>query len=68
MKVSVTIDDVRSKSNFKINQTFIFTVFFYTSLGFTRSHSYPLDDIEEICQLIAGSYKSDRQVNITGVI
>ena len=40
---------------------------FYTILGFTRSHSYPLKDIDGIYQLIAGSYKSDRPINITGV-
>ena len=38
VKVSVTIDDVRIKSNLKNNQTLIFTEksFFYTKLGFTR--------------------------------
>ena len=68
-KVSITIDDIRLKSNLKINQTLIFTEksFFYTILGFTRSHSYPLDDIEGFYQLIAGSYKSDRPINITGL-
>ena len=69
MKVSVTIGDFRLKSNFKKNQTRIFTEksFFYTKLGFTRSHSYPLDDIERFYQLIAGSYKSDRPFNFTGI-
>ena len=48
VKIIVTIDDVRLKSNLKTNQTLIFTEmsFFYTILGFTRSRSYPLDDIE----------------------
>ena len=57
VKVSVTIDDVRLKSNLKINQTLIFTekFFFYTILGFHRSRFYPLDDIERFYQLIAGS-------------
>ena len=47
-KVSITIDDIRLKSNLKINQSLIFTEksFFYTILGFTRSRSYPLDDME----------------------
>ena len=38
VKVSVTIDDIRLKSNLKINQTLIFTnkSFFYTTLGFTK--------------------------------
>ena len=69
VKVSVTFDDVRLKSNLKINQTLIFTEksFFYTILGFTRSRSYPLDDIEGFYQLIAGLYKSDKPINITGV-
>ena len=68
VKVIVTIDDVRLKSNLKINQTLIFTEksFFYTILGFTRSRSYPLDDIKGFYELISGTYKSDRPINITG--
>ena len=69
VKVSVTIDDIRLKSNLKINQTLIFTErsFFYTILGFTQSRSYPLDDIHSHYQIIAGSYKSDKPINITGI-
>ena len=68
VQASVTIDDVLLKSNIKINQTLIFTKkSFFTFLGFIRSHSYPLDDIDGFYQLIAGSYKSDRPINITGV-
>ena len=69
VKINITIDDIRLKSNLKINQTLIFTEksFFYTILGFTQSRSYPLDDIDGFYQLIAGSYKSDKPVNITGV-
>ena len=69
VKVNVTIDDIRLKSNLKINQTLIFTEksFFYTILGFTQSHSYPLDDIDGFYQIIAGSYKSDKPINITGI-
>ena len=69
VKVNITIDDVRLKSNLKTNQTLIFTEksFFYTKLGFTRSHSYPLDDIDVFHQLIEGSYKSDKPNNITGI-
>ena len=69
MKVSVTIEDVRLKSNLKTNQTLIFTEksFFYSILGFTRSRSYPLDDIDGFHQLIEGSYKSDKPINITGI-
>ena len=69
MKVNITIDDVRLKSILKTNQTLIFTEnsFFFTILGFTRSRSYPLDDIDGFYQLIAGSYKSDKPINITGI-
>ena len=44
VKVSVTIDDVRLKSNLKTNQTLIFTdkSFFCTILGFSWSPSYRL--------------------------
>ena len=69
VKVNNTIDDIGIKSNLKTNQTLIFTEksFFYTILGFTRSRSHPLDDIEGFYQLIAGSYKSDKPINITGI-
>ena len=69
VKVNITIDDIRLKSNLKTNQTLIFTErsFFYTILGFTQSRSYPLDDIDRHYQIIAGSYKSDRPINITGI-
>ena len=69
VKVNITIDDIRFKSNLKVNQTLIFTEksFFYTNLGFTQSRSYPLNDIDGFYQLIAGSYKSDRPINITGL-
>ena len=69
VKVNITIDDIRLKSNLKINQTLIFTEksFFYTILGFTQSRSYPLDDIDGFYQLIAGSNKSDKPINITGI-
>ena len=68
-KVSVTIDDVRLKSNSKIIQTLIFAKksFFHTILGFTRSRSYPSDDIDGFYQLIAELYKSDRPIDITGI-
>ena len=69
VKVNITIDDIRLKSNLKINQTLLFTEksFFYTILGFTQSRSYPLDDIDGFYQLIAGSYKSDKPINLTGI-
>ena len=69
VKVNVTKEDVRLKSNFKTIQTKIFTgkSFFYTILGFTRSHSYPLDDFDGFYQLIAESYKGNKPINITGI-
>ena len=69
VKMSITIDDIRLKSNIKINQTLIFTEksFFYTILGFNQSRFYPLDDIDGFYQLIAGLYKSDKPFNIKGI-
>ena len=69
VKVNITIDDVRLKCDLKTNQTLIFREksFFYTILGFTQSGFYPLDDIDRFYQLITGSYKSDRPINITGI-
>ena len=69
VKIDITIDEIKYKTNLKNNQTLIFTnkSFFYTILGFTQSHSYPLDDIEGFYQLIPGSYKSDKPINITGI-
>ena len=68
--MNVTIDDVRLKSNLKSNQTLIFTEksFFYTILDYTQSHFYPIDDIDGFYQLIAGSYKSDKPINIKELI
>ena len=69
VKVSVSIDDIRLKSNLKFYQTLIFTEksFFYTLLVFTRSRSHPLDDIDGFYQLISGSYKSDKPIDITWI-
>ena len=69
VKVNITIDDIRLKSNLKINQTLKFTnkSFFYTILGFTQSHQGPLNDIEGFYQILPGSYKSDKPINIAGI-
>ena len=69
VKIDVTIDERKYKTDLKINQTLIFTNkgFFYSILGFPQSHSYPLDDIEGFYQLIPGSYKSEKPINITGI-
>ena len=69
VKVTITIDDIRLKSNLKINQTLIFTnkSFFYTILGFTQSHQGPLNDIEGFYQLLPGTYESNKPISITGI-
>ena len=69
VKIDITIDERKYKTDLKINQTLIFTnkSFFYTILGFTQSHSYPLEDIEGFYQLIAGLYKSEKPINITRI-
>ena len=69
VKVNITLDNIRLKSNLKVNQTLIFTEksFFYIFVGFTRSRFYTLDDIDGFYQLMAGSYKSDRPINVTGI-
>ena len=69
VKINTTIDDIRLKSNLKTNQTLIITnkSFFYTILGYTQSHQGPLNDIEGFYKILAGSYKSDRAINITGI-
>ena len=60
VKVSINIDGIRLKSNLKNNQTLIFTKksFFCQIIGFTQSHSGPLDDIDGYVKLIPGTYKS----------
>ena len=57
VKVSVTIDYVRLKSNLKNNQTLKFTnkSFFYTIFGFTQPQRGPLIDIDGFYQKISGS-------------
>ena len=69
VKINVSIDERKYKTDLKINQTLIFTnkSFFYTILRFTQSHQGPLNDIEGFYQILPGSYKSDKPVNITGI-
>ena len=42
-------------------------MFFFTNLGFTQSHCYLLHDIDGFYQLSAGSDKSKKPINITGI-
>ena len=67
-KVNITNDDIRLKSSLT-NKTIRFTKrsFFYTILGFTRSHSGLLGDTDGFVQLISGTYKSDKNNNITRI-
>ena len=69
VKINISIDERKYKTDLKINQTLIFTnkSFFYTILGFTQSHQGPLNDIEGFYQILPGSYKSDKPINITGI-
>ena len=69
VKVNITIDDIRLKSDSIINKTIRFTEksFFNTILGFTESHSGVLVDIPGFVQMIPGSYKSEKPKNFTGI-
>ena len=69
VKVNNTIDDIRLKTNLNINRTLIFTKksFLYTILGFDNSQEVPLNNIEGFYQILPGTYKSDKPINITGI-
>ena len=69
IKINITIDERKYKTDLKINQTLIFTnkSFFYTIIGFTQSHQGPLNDIDGFYQILPGSYKSNKPINITGI-
>ena len=69
VKVSITIDDIRLKSNLKLIKLYYLLTnhFFDSILGFTQSHQGPLNDIERFYQILPGSYKGDRPINVTGI-
>ena len=69
VKVKITTGDIRLWSNLTTKKTIRFTEksFFYTMLGFTQSHSGPLNDIEGFIRLIPGSNNGDKTNIITGV-
>ena len=69
VKIDITIDERKYKTDLKINQSLIFTnkSFFYTILGFTQSHQSSLNDIEGFYQFLPGAYKSDKPINIIGI-
>ena len=60
VKLKITIDDKRLKSNLTTNKTISFTekYCFNVSLGFTQSHSGELGDNEGFVQLIPSTFKS----------
>ena len=69
VKVNIKTENIRLKSN--LNSTnkkrFNKKSFLCTILMFSQSYSGPSKDIDGFIQLIAGSYKSDRHINITGI-
>ena len=69
VEVKFSMDDVRLGSKLSANRTIKFTKnsFFSNVLGFVKSHQEPLDDIPGFYQIIPGSYKSDKPINIIGV-
>ena len=69
VKVKISVEDVRIKSNLTTNKTIRFTKksFFYVISGFTQSHLGELGDTPSFIQLIPGSFKSDIPMNITGI-
>ena len=58
VKVNITIDDIRVKSNLRNIQTLIFTnkSFFCSIIGFTQSHQCSLNDTEGFYQILPESY------------
>ena len=69
VKVKITNDAIRLRSNLTTNKTIRFTKksFIYTKIRFTQSHSGPLGDIEGFVQKIPGKYNSEKPINITGI-
>ena len=70
VKVKNTIDVIRLRSNITTKKTKKLTrkSFFHRTLGFTHSHSGPLDDPPKgFIQKIPASYESERPINITGI-
>ena len=58
VKVCVILDDKGKESNLSTDKAIrFFKFFFYKKLGFIKSHSCELGDIEGFVQLIQGTYK-----------
>ena len=69
VKVDITTDDIKFKSNLSTNKTIRYTKnsFFYVIVGFTLSHLGPLSDFKGFIQMTPGIYKSDKPINFTGI-
>ena len=68
-KAKIKFDGIRLRRKINTNRALKFPEkwFFYTLLGFIQNHLGVLDDIEGFVQLIAGTCKSDKPINITGI-
>ena len=69
VKLNIATDDIRLKSNLATNKTINFTKksFFYIILGFIESHPGGLGVIPGFIQLIPGSYKGEKPINLTRI-
>ena len=69
VKVNITIDDIRIKSNLTTAKTIRLTKksFFNTMLGFTQSYSGVLGEIESFVQIIPGTSKSEKPNNNSAI-
>ena len=67
VKVNVTIDDVRLRSILTTNKTIESTKksFLSVLLRFTQPQSAELGDIPGFVQLLPGTYKTDKPINVT---
>ena len=69
IKMKITINDIKRRSNLSTNKTIRFTEksFSFTILGCIQFFSGPLGDIGRYIQLLPGTYKSDKPFTITGI-
>ena len=70
LKVNITIDDIRLRSNITTNKTIKFSqkFFFYMILRFTQSHSSLFDNpLNGYIKKLAGTYNSEKPINTTGI-
>ena len=67
VKINIKIDDIKLKSNLTTIKIIRLTKrsIFHKILGFIQSHSGLLGDVDRFGQLIPGSYKCDKPIDIT---